>query len=82
MVTSLLILLSYRHVFFNAGFSVQQFGDTKKNRNDVKASLRRKLRAMSSDEKKRHQDSEQLEMKPAKKAKKWSNLNHAGQFLI
>ena len=51
------------------GFSVKEFGDTKKNRNEVKASLRRKLTAMSS-EKKRQQDSALLEMGSAKKAKK------------
>lgn len=53
-----------------AGFSVKEFGDTKKNRNEVKASLRRKLTAMSSDEKKRQHDSAPLETKSAKKAKK------------
>ena len=52
-----------------AGFSVKEFGDTTKNRNEVKASLRRKLTAMSS-EKKRQQDSALLEMESPKRAKK------------
>ena len=47
------------------GFSVKEFGDTKKSRNEVKASLRRKLTTMSS-EKKRQRDSALLEMEPVK----------------
>lgn len=62
-------MASYLCIFLMAGFSVKEFGDTKKNRNEVKASLRRKLTAMPS-EKKRQQDSALLEMESAKKGKK------------
>lgn len=48
-----------------AGFSVKEFGDTKKSRHEVKASFRRKLTAMSS-EKKRQRDSALLEMESVK----------------
>jgi len=55
--------------FSNDRIFSQRVWGHQENRNEVKASLRRKLTAMSS-EKKRQQDSALLEMGSAKKAKK------------